>query len=636
MVRKILQFALVYIAALQLCFSVGADVITTGNPQKNNNAVFVAGNMDLYPIEYYNDSTGDFEGVFPEIYKEISGRTGLDIVYVYDEKMPQYQAAVQYSCDLVSAFITDSETFLAEDSVTVFSYNVDGKIVNLGVAFTENCDPDTAIVLKNELMKVTAEDINGHLVMSLRQKDNHRFFDVTLILLCVIFCVILVATIEINRRMTKKRMHHERMFDAETGIGNLVYFEHRFNNIPDNLRSTYYAAYIILDSNYMQLHYGEVNFTDTLKYTATTLLACTEDNGFAARITDNGFAVAFSSQDLKQAEDFITDVFEKLCLFVVSDDNKQEPFFRMAVYNLNASDRSCEFTLFNLRKNCNKLMGKDRYIAFCDEKMMNRAVEERILLEKIENGLNNREFKLYLQFVVDSKSGNIVSSEALSRWESPESGILSPGHYIEAMESTGLITDFDYYMLEKVCMQLHKWKDTEFEDISISCNFTRITLSDPGFIDKVKEIINKYVFSPSKLIVEITEDAIERNRDIVTNNLLECKKLGFGIALDDMGSGYTSLINMCEYPIDIVKIDRDILLNTDKQRGKDLFFGIVALSHSLNLKVVCEGVETSEQNDFVTKSNCDFIQGWFYSKAVSESESEQFIKDYTPPVRIQN
>ena len=104
--------------------------------------------------------------------------------------------------------------------------------------------------------------------------------------------------------------------------------------------------------------------------------------------------------------------------------------------------------------------------------------------------------------------------------------------------------------------------------------------------------------------------------------------MGFTIALDDMGNGYTSLTNLCDYPIDIVKIDRDILLKTDKQNGKDLFNGIIALAHSLNLKVVCEGVETEIQNEFVTNTDCDFIQGWYYSKALPVKESEEFLINY--------
>lgn len=117
-----------------------------------------------------------------------------------------------------------------------------------------------------------------------------------------------------------------------------------------------------------------------------------------------------------------------------------------------------------------------------------------------------------------------------------------------------------------------------------------------------------------------------KNREKAMKNVRACKMLGFSIALDDMGSGYTSLANLCDYPIDIVKIDRDILLKTNKERGKSLFYGIIALTHSLGLKVVCEGVETDEHNSFVSNTDCDLIQGWYYSKVLSKMEYDSFLE----------
>ena len=253
---------------------------------------------------------------------------------------------------------------------------------------------------------------------------------------------------------------------------------------------------------------------------------------------------------------------------------------------------------------------------------------EKLLLNKIAEGLKNNEFKMHLQFIVDNKTKNITSAEALSRWETSEGEIVMPGKYIGLMEKSGLITSFDYYMFEKVCEKLSKWIDTEFAHIAISCNFTRITISEKDFVAKIKNIAEKYNFDRNKLIIEITEDSIEKNLDIAMTNIMKVKELGFRIALDDIGSGYTSLISLCEYPIDVVKLDRDILLHTEEPRGEKLFFGIIALAHKLNLEVVCEGVETEKQNTLVSESECDYIQGWYYSKALSESEAENFAKEY--------
>ena len=128
--------------------------------------------------------------------------------------------------------------------------------------------------------------------------------------------------------------------------------------------------------------------------------------------------------------------------------------------------------------------------------------------------------------------------------------------------------------------------DTKYNNIIISCNFTRITLSEENFIDKLKMISQSYNFEKSKLAIEITEDAIEKDHENATKNIMSCKELGFNVYLDDLGSGYTALINLCDYPIDVVKIDRGILLKTVNNKGKDLFLGIIDLVHKLNIKVI--------------------------------------------------
>ena len=258
------------------------------------------------------------------------------------------------------------------------------------------------------------------------------------------------------------------------------------------------------------------------------------------------------------------------------------------------------------------------------------SIEEnsRELLEAIVLGLRNDEFKMYLQFVVDNKTKKITSAEALSRWETAENVLIFPGKYIGAMEESGLIIPLDYMMFEKVCRKLHQWAGTEFDSLSISCNFTRITLSEADFTDKVREIVDRYSFDRHKLIIEVTEDSIETNLDIARNNLFAAKAFGFTVALDDIGSGYTSLRNLCDYAIDLVKLDRGMLLLTDTERGKKLFHGIISLTHLLDLKIVCEGVETEEQNALVSESDCDFIQGWYYSKGLPEEQAEAFAKEY--------
>ena len=250
------------------------------------------------------------------------------------------------------------------------------------------------------------------------------------------------------------------------------------------------------------------------------------------------------------------------------------------------------------------------------------------LVQQIEQGFENQEFKMHLQFIVDNKTKQIVSAEALSRWEKDNGKLVPPGEYIGTMKDCGIIARLDYYMFEKACKKLEQWKTTEFEGITLSCNFTRITISEQDFVQKIAKIANGYDFDRSKLLLEITEDSKELNADGAMENITRIREMGFQVAVDDLGSGYTSFLSLCKYPINVVKIDREMFLKTCEENGQKVFWAIVALAHDLNMSVVCEGVETEEQNQFVTESNCDMIQGWYYSRALPEQEAEAFARAY--------
>ncbi len=629
MKRKVLKIiCILYMLMLLTVQIVSAEVYTASRMDGSEDSVFVAGNPDFYPIEYYNRETKQYEGVMPQILRTISERTGMDFTYI-QEDASQTELANNLQAELVSAYVTDSGEAFAKDTVTVFSYTAHGKTVHVGFAFTEIADRALVEAVKSEAAKITEDERNGYFVTgNLSNPQSSMALRVTTIVCWLLFAVLIVL-VWVWLANTKKQMKINAMTDGETGLGNLSYFTYHFeNSISDLSRSLYYVVYIMMDGHYLQMYHGDAAFSDIVKYTAYVLDSYAKHHEFAARITENGFAVAFQSTNLEEAEHKVEEIIRKLNLYVETEEKHAKPIFHAVWYNLIPADRSSEMILFNLRRNCSKLLGTDTQTVFCDVNGMNHAIEEKNLMESIITGLKGQEFKLYLQFVVENKTGKIVSAEALSRWENPDKGILMPGKYIEAMEMTGIISRLDFYMFEMVCRQLHKWRETEFGSISISCNFTRITLSEEKFIENLRDISDKYVFDKSKLIIEITEDAIEKNLDTAMHNVLECKRMGFVIALDDLGSGYTSLSNLCDYPIDIVKIDRDILLKTDTKNGSDLFMGMIALAHSLNLRVVCEGVETETQNALVHASDCDYIQGWYYSKVYPARESEAIARKY--------
>ena len=625
--KRILSFVVVCVLSLLMIQPVCAEVYMKDEAFGNKNTVFyVLGNPELSPIEYYNSSANRYEGAIPEMLRFLSKRTGIDFVYVNRDnvELPDYS-----EFHIVSSYVTDANNSYVADCVDLFSYEIDGKIANIGLAFTHKANPEDIGKIKKEISDMSEGEINGYLLYAGTQNPKWQsgwlnLWKIFCIILLVVVCFVMFKLKRMERKVTKNKLT-----DAETGIGNISYFEDCFHNmISDDIRNIYYILYVIIDSNYLSVYHSEISFSDAVKYIADELKQNEIDGEFSSRITENGFAFAFSSLERGFAIERVNKIVSKLNLFLEKEDENNRFYFRCAVYNLDVRDKNCGLILYNLRKNCNELNETEQQLMVCDRHMMNSEAEEKQLLERIENGFEQNEFKLYMQFIVNNKTGKIVSAEALSRWKLAGGEVVPPGKYIGVMETSGLISKLDYYMFERVCRQLHKWKDTEFDSYTLSCNITRITISEPDFVAKIKEIARKYVFDRKKLLIEITEDAIEENMEVAMNNILRSKELGFRIALDDMGSGYTSLINLCEYPIDVLKIDRDILLKADKINGKKLFVGVISLAHSLNLKVVCEGVETEEQNDLVLGTECDYIQGWYYSKPLPEDEATAFAKEY--------
>lgn len=603
-----------------------AEVITTEKTQGYGDYIYIAGSPDSFPIEYYDYDLKAYCGVIPDMLKKISESSGINFVYINGDKKDRYSLGENLQVDIVSSVRNDEILPYQKDFVEMVSYKKDGEFIKCGLAFISHLSEDKIENIKLRTGEISQDERNGIYLSytSDRGKRGYGLIISLLIIALLLSAVIWVLFKRINR--IKREAETNKMIDPETGMGNLQFFKYHFRyTISDIARNLYYIAYIILDSSYLRSYHGDSSFEDVLKYTASVLSEHTADREISARITENGFAFAFQSTNDEDAKKRLRELMNKLNDFEEMKDKNNKLVFHSAIYHLGNSDKNCEILLFNLRKNCNKIVGTEKQIVYCDIHSMNKVQEEKKITESIINGFEKNEFKMYLQFIVDNKTKKIVSAEALSRWDSKDKGLITPGKYIKNMERAGLISRHDFNMFELACRQLEKWRDTEYKHISISCNFTRITLSEENFIDKLTMISNSYSFDKSRLSIEITEDAIEKDRETATENVRKCKELGFRVYLDDLGSGYTSLANLCDYPIDVVKIDRDILLKTDTPRGKDLFSGIIALAHSLGIKVICEGVETEEQNTLVALTDCDYIQGWFFSKPIPLEECESFI-----------
>ena len=625
--KKTLTVLTAFLLCVCFSFSVCAKTDTTQKTNGYAERIYVLGSLDSAPMEYYNDETKQFEGVMPDILKIISQKNGLEFVYINGGNSEKDTLAENLQAEFVSCYELNSNKDYAKSTAEVFEYSQNNSLNRIGFAFTKLADKDFITKFSAALAEIPHSQIDGFVLKYSESEETNYGLIIPLGITVGLILIFLIILLIIQNNKIRQKNRLEKMIDDETGIGNLTYFKYMFEDVLDDFqRSIFYIAYIVLDNSYLRAYYGDAVFSDVLKATANTISSATSENEFAARITENGFALVFCSPNEADAKTRLTEIMKKLRQYIDSEKDVNKLVFHASLYNLTQSDKDSEIVLFNLRKNCNKIFGTDTRIIVCDVHSMNRVAEKKKMTEGIIKAFERGEFKLYLQFTVDAKTKNIVSAEALSRWYSIDNGLIYPGKYIKIMEDDGLISKHDYYMFELVCRQLEKWNGTKFSDIIISCNFTRITISEDEFLSTVKSIRDKYNFNNRNLCIEITEDAIEKNSEKALKNIEECRKLGFHIALDDLGSGYTSLINLCHYPVDIVKMDNSILNSADDERGRLLFEGLVDVSHKLQLKVICEGVETANQNEFVTDAGCDYIQGFYYYRPMPIEECQKVLE----------
>lgn len=270
--------------------------------------------------------------------------------------------------------------------------------------------------------------------------------------------------------------------------------------------------------------------------------------------------------------------------------------------------------------------GKNTYRFYSES--MNQSMLHRLTLEsKLRKALERDQFCLHYQPQIDIHSGEIVGLEALIRWQHPEDGLIPPNVFIPVAEETGLIIPIGDWVLNEACRQARIWRQAKTIDTVISVNVSNIQFGKQDFADKVKAALNENMMDAEHLEIEITESAVMADTDRALKQLDELSQLGVSIALDDFGTGYSSLHYLRNLPLDRLKIDRSFVKNIQTNtEDAGIISGIINIAHVLNLGVVCEGVENKTQLDMLKETNCDFIQGYFYSKPRPAEDIPQIFK----------
>lgn len=375
----------------------------------------------------------------------------------------------------------------------------------------------------------------------------------------------------------------------------------------------------IHDFKHVNSLYGTQQGDAMLLQVAKLLRTACRENELCARVHADEFVCLIHEKDAAAAAarfDFKDAGFRTLLI-------TQENLFRRGFYpvtdHLVSLRQMRQYAVFAAR---HSQQGEepDAYMVF-DEKLMHRYTVENTMLENFEAARFNEEFKIWYQPKVDAKSGRIASCEALVRWESGKGNILMPGEFIELFEHNGLITVLDFHLLDRICAELRNRMAARKPVVPVAVNFSRVHLLDRNFVGELLRILARHQIKPEWIEIEITENAFFEDRELMQFMLKQLHNEGFRIAMDDFGSGFSSLNFLRTLPIDVLKIDKLFLEDfaTDR-RSRLLLQDILSIAEHFGLQTVLEGVETKEEVGFLRGCGCDLFQGFYFYRPLRSLE----------------
>ena len=272
--------------------------------------------------------------------------------------------------------------------------------------------------------------------------------------------------------------------------------------------------------------------------------------------------------------------------------------------------------------------GRNRYQFFTPE-LQQRAIRKRNMIKDLREVIQQQQFEIYYQPVVDLHSTEINKAEALLRWHHPESGLVSPSVFIPIAEETGLIAEIGNWVFYTVVEQTVRWREQFDIDLQLSLNTSSMQwIDEAAAMSQWLSHLRKESISGSAIALEITEGLLMDARDRVTNRLLDFHNAEVQIAIDDFGNGYSSLSYLKQFEIDYLKIDQSFVRNLERD-SNDLALceAFILMAHALGIKVIAEGVETGTQDKILKGFNCDYGQGYLYSRPVPARDFEALLDE---------
>lgn len=462
--------------------------------------------------------------------------------------------------------------------------------------------------------------------------ESNRFYIVSIHTSTTGESVLIEDLDKMEQRMKKMAVDikEQDRYDTVTGLLHLDAFKEKVEEHLKQAELDISYAMICTDiSNFERVNnlYGFQKADQLLADTATLLTSCSKDVCLCCRSVADHFVALISYKELlflkrllevlcSEFEERIgklyADAYIQLGLGVYMISNRQEPVEKMVEYA-------------NVARKSLRLKKKSR-IAIYDAKVYSQMQRVGRIERSMKDALENREFKAYLQPKYNLESGRIVGAEALVRWIHKDGTMVYPDEFIPVFEKNGFIVNLDFYILGEICKMIQRRVQAKKSCVPISINQSRVLLQEKDYVSKVAGVLAHYNTPPRYIELELTERIFRDDLTELADMMDKLRTLGVRWSIDDFGTGYSSLNLLKELPVDIIKIDKSFLDETESsETSKIIIRKTVELTQELDKTVVCEGVETENQADYLRGIRCDMAQGYLYAKPMPMDEFENLM-----------
>jgi diguanylate cyclase (GGDEF)-like protein len=440
-----------------------------------------------------------------------------------------------------------------------------------------------------------------------------------------------------ERSLAQERIRHLAHHDELTGLPNRNLFRDRAQQaMAQAERTRRKVGLIFLDldrfkhiNDSLGHHAGDT----LLQQMAEKLAAAVRQSDTVARLGGDEFVVVLP--DMRDGQD-LTPLAQKLLEIIAVPSHLEgnelsvSASIGISVFPDDGADldtlmRNADTAMYHA-KEC----GRNNFQYFTPR--MNELAQERMKLEtRLRRAIRNQEFVLHYQPIVSAVTGDIVGVEALVRWQDPEYGLVPPGQFIRIAEEAGLIAPLGAWVLREACRQNRMWQDSGLIYLPVAVNLSAEQFRSRTLIDTVSEALMLSGLEARYLALEITETLLMEHSEQTVILLSQLNAMGLQLSIDDFGTGYSSLSYLSRFPIHKLKIDKSFVrdMRSDPSDAA-ITSAVIALAHSLRLKVLAEGVENREQLEFLRLRGCHEVQGYLFSKPLPADAFAELVRDWNP------